>query len=100
MEKLTKYILRKFRFLSDGLSMELATEFKQVLAIDVLQQRNTHSSENRLSKILVELEDGTTTNWIIVEQAWGAGDDADDYLYLFESNQLSIAQKYYKEFNE
>lgn len=98
MEKITKYILSAFRFTEEGVSMEKVLEFKEVKARKNILSKNSSHTENELNEILVELENGQTLTWYSLSQGWGGGDDADDWIYLYDN--LANAKKEFKQFNE
>lgn len=96
MEELTKYILKGgFRLVNEGISIEKALTFEQVLSKKVLKNLETSHTEATMSEIQVRTESGNET-WYACEFGWGAGDDADDWVELHESKQT--AEKNYNDF--
>lgn len=98
MEEITKYILSAFRFLEEGISMEKVVEFKAVKSRKNILTKNSSHTENELDEITVELESGETATWYSLLQGWGGGDDADEWIYIFDN--LAKAKATYHEFNK
>ena len=95
--ELTKDILNYFRLTPSGVSLEQALEFKSVISSKVLKKTERTGFSNYLHEILVELEDTSSTKWFMLDQGWGGGDDADNWVYLYSS--LEQANKEYNKFN-
>lgn len=97
MEEITKYILSAFRFTEEGISMEKVLEFKAVKSRKNIMAHNKSHTENELDEITVELENGETATWFSLSQGWGGGDDADDWIYIYDN--LAKAKAEYLKFD-
>ena len=96
METMTKEILAYFRIDKAGIPLDLALEFKKVLTSKTLMEKETSSTENILAEITVEMDNGSENQWYYLSQGWGAGDDADNWIHLYDN--LPVAKKAFKEF--
>ncbi|OIN55734.1 hypothetical protein [Arsenicibacter rosenii] len=96
MEKLTKHILTSASYTADGVTPEQLVSFEKVLDCTTLQDQQRSNSGKTLDKIRVLLDDGTETDWYCLSLWWAGGDDADDWINLFDD--LAKAQKVYNDY--
>ena len=95
METTTKYILNNYVPNQEGISDEKAVSIDKVLSEKTIKEAKGAGHGKTLDEIQVQLDFSTET-WYALYLWYAGGDDADDWVYLFDDKEKAI--KNYNDF--